>query len=51
MVEVIAPNGVIVRASDADAERLLANGYSRPEPKPAPKRRAPRKAQKASEKK
>ena len=51
MVELIAPNGVLVRASDEDAPRMLASGY-RPveQPKPAPKRRAPRKAQKPQEK-
>lgn len=48
MVELIAPNGVEVRASDADAPRLLASGYRQKE---RPRRRAPRKAQKASEKK
>jgi hypothetical protein len=47
MVELIAPNGVLVRASDADAPRMLAAGYRpieqpKPEPKPAPKRRTTR---------
>jgi len=49
MVELIAPNGVLVRASDEDATRMLASGYAL-KPKPAPKRRAPRKAQKPQEK-
>jgi hypothetical protein len=40
MVELIAPNGVLVRASDADAPRMLAAGYRPVEKsKPAPKRR------------
>lgn len=43
MVALIAPNGVRVMASDADAPRLLAAGYA-PEaaekPKPAPRKRA-----------
>lgn len=50
MVELISPNGVRVMASDADAGRFLKAGYSKPEPKAAPKRRAPRKAQKPNEK-
>lgn len=40
MVELIAPNGVLVRASDEDAPRMVAHGYKPVEqPKPAPKRR------------
>ena len=50
MVELITPNGVTVMASDADAERFIRNGYIKPDPKPAPKRRAPRKAQKPQDK-
>lgn len=42
MVELIAPNGVLVRASDADAPRLLAHGYVS-KPNPASKRRTTRK--------
>jgi len=38
MVELIAPNGVRVLASDEDAPRLLANGYKQAG-QPAPKRR------------
>ena len=49
MVELIAPNGVLVRASDEDAPRMLASGY-RPVEQPAPKRRTPRKAQKPQDK-
>jgi hypothetical protein len=47
MVELTAPNGVTVMASDEDAPRMLASGYK---PKQQPKRRAPRKAQKPQEK-
>ncbi len=51
MVELIAPNGVRFSASDEDAPRLLKFGYVRAEePKPAPKRRAPRKTQKPQDK-
>jgi hypothetical protein len=51
MVPLRTPGGVEVMASDEDAPRLLANGYVRmAEPKPKPKRRAPRKAQKPQDK-
>lgn len=40
MVELIAPNGVLVRASDEDAPRMVAHGYKPVEkPKATPKRR------------
>lgn len=46
MVPLIAPNGVQVMASDADAERMLRNGYRRvEEPRPAPRKRTTRKKQ------
>jgi hypothetical protein len=50
MVELIAPNGVRFQASDSDVPALLRFGCTKPEQKPAPKRRAPRKAQKTQDK-
>ena len=34
MVRLVAPNGVIVEASDEAAPALLANGYAKAEEKP-----------------
>lgn len=48
MVRLVAPNGVVVEASDDAAPALLANGYApekaeKPEEKRAPRKRAPKK--------
>lgn len=46
-----APNGAVIEAAEDAVEQLKANGFKPlDEPKPAPKRRAPRKAQKPNEK-
>lgn len=46
-----APNGVVVDAADGAVARLRANGFAPlDEPKPAPKRRAPRKTRKPQDK-
>lgn len=51
-MRVMAPNGAVIDAAEESVARLLENGFSPvKEPKPAPKRRAPRKTQKASDKK
>lgn len=55
-MRVMAPNGAVIDAAEESVARLLENGFSpvkeqKPAPKPAPKRRAPRKTQKASDKK
>jgi len=50
MVELISTNGVHFLASDEDAPRLIKFGCVPAEPKPAPKRRAPRKTQKPQDK-
>lgn len=50
-MRLVAPNGAEVDARDDAVRRLLDCGFSPVErPKPAPKRRAPRKAQKPQEK-
>ena len=47
-----AVNGVVVDADESAVKRLMDNGFVlAEEPKPQPKRRAPRKAQKPQEKK
>ncbi len=49
MVEMTAPNGATIMASDEAAPGLVAAGFApvaRAEEAPAPKRRAPRKAKK-----
>lgn len=51
MVALVTPGGVEVSVREEQVEHLLSVGYERYEPKPAPKRRAPRKAQKPQEKK
>lgn len=46
-----APNGVVVDATEDAVVLLKANGFKPlDEPKPAPKRRAPRKTQKPQDK-
>lgn len=46
-----APNGAVIDAADGVVAQLEANGFKLlDETKPAPKRRAPRKTQKASDK-
>lgn len=46
-----ATNGVVIEADESAVKNLIDNGFVRvDEPKPAPKRRAPRKTQKASDK-
>ena len=51
MERMVTPSGVEVLASDSDRERFLREGYRPVGGKAAPKRRAPRKAQKPQEKK
>lgn len=50
-MKLTAPNGVVIDAAEDAAKRLMESGFAPvPEPKPAPKRRAPRKAQKPQDK-
>jgi len=52
MVALVSPSGVEVGVPEESVERLLRLGYTRADerPKPAPKRRAPRKAPKPDQK-
>lgn len=53
MVEMTAPNGATTLAADEAVEGLKAMGFApvaRPEPKPEPRRRAPRKREKPQDK-
>ncbi|MBQ9020848.1 MAG: hypothetical protein IJ113_02375 [Eggerthellaceae bacterium] len=43
MIRLIAPNGVAFNASDADASRLLACGYTEAKPKPQKEEKASKK--------
>lgn len=46
-----APNGAVIDAAEGAVAQLKANGFEPlDEPKPAPKRRAPRKTQKSQDK-
>lgn len=46
-----AVNGAVIEADESAAKRLIDNGFTPvDEPKPRPKRRAPRKAQKPQDK-
>lgn len=50
-MKLTAPNGAVIDAAEESVARLLESGFAPvKEPKPAPKRRAPRKAQKPQEK-